>query len=287
MKVGFIGVGVMGSAMAAHLMDAGHALTLYTRTKAKAQALLDRGAAWAEDAGACARACDAVITIVGMPGDVEQVYLATGGILDCAPKGCLLIDMTTSSPALALRLAQEARARGLRPVDAPVSGGDKGAQAGTLTIMAGGERADFDACMPLFEAMGKTIVYEGPAGSGQHTKMANQIAIAGAISGVCEAIAYAQANGLEGQRVLDTIGTGAAASWQLSYNGANILANNYDPGFYIKHFIKDLTLALEQARAEGLELSVTELVREKYRQLAESGWEDAGTQALIRAYRGE
>lgn len=285
MKVGFIGIGVMGSAMAEHLMDHGHTLKVYTRTREKAQSLLDKGAGWASSAGECAQDCDAVITIVGYPKDVEQVYWEAGGILDQAPKGCYLIDMTTSSPALAVRLDAEARRRGLKALDAPVSGGDKGARAGTLTIMVGGEAADFEACKPLFDAMGKTIVHEGPSGAGQHTKMANQIAIAGTIAGVCEAIAYAEANGMDCARVLETIGTGAAASWQLTNNGAQILQGNFNPGFFIKHFIKDLTLAVEQAQAQGLELSVTELVRSRYAQLAEAGFADDGTQALIKSYR--
>lgn len=285
MNVGFIGTGVMGSAMAEHLMEHGHALKVHTRTKEKAQELLDKGARWADSAGACAKGCDAVITIVGYPKDVEQVYWEAGGILDQAPEGCYLIDMTTSSPALAVRLDAEARRRGLKALDAPVSGGDKGARAGTLTIMVGGEAADFEACKPLFEAMGKTVAHQGPSGAGQHTKMANQIAIAGTIAGVCEAVAYAEANGLDCARVLETIGSGAAGSWQMTNNGANILQNNFNPGFFIKHFIKDLNLAIEQACAQGLELSVTELVRSLYEKLAEEGFADAGTQALYKSYR--
>ena len=197
MDIGFIGIGVMGESMARHLLRAGHSLTVYNRTKSKAEKLLGEGAAWAESAGACARGQDVVITIVGFPKDVEEVYLGEGGILQNAKPGATLIDMTTTSPALWQRIAAEAQKRGLHPLDAPVSGGDSGARNATLSIMVGGAQEDFEAMRPLFACMGKSITLTGGPGCGQHTKMANQIAIAGCVAGVAEAIRYGEAGGLD------------------------------------------------------------------------------------------
>ncbi len=283
-KIGFIGIGVMGKSMVRHLMRHGYEVSVYNRTKAKAQEVIDEGAIWRESAGACAKDQDAVITIVGYPKDVEQVYFGEDGILENAKPGAYLIDMTTTSPKLSQRIFDKAREKGLHALDAPVSGGDTGAKNGTLAIMVGGEKQAFDACLPIFEAMGKNIVYQGPAGSGQHCKMANQIAIAGTIAGVCEAIAYAKAKGLDPDVMLDTIGTGAAGSWQLSNNGAQILKGNMDPGFFIKHFIKDMAIADEEARARGLTLGVLAEALCMYRELEEKGLGDLGTQALIKYY---
>jgi 3-hydroxyisobutyrate dehydrogenase/2-hydroxy-3-oxopropionate reductase len=239
---------------------------------------------WCESAGECAKGQDAVITIVGYPKDVEQVYFGEDGILENARPGAYLIDMTTTSPQLSQRIFEKAKEKGLHALDAPVSGGDTGAKNGTLAIMVGGEKQAFDDCLPIFEAMGKNIVYQGPAGCGQHCKMANQIAIAGTIAGVCEAIAYAKAKGMDPQVMLDTIGSGAAASWQLSNNGAQILKGNMDPGFFIKHFIKDMSIADEEAQAAGLQLGVLDEALRMYRELAEKGLGDLGTQALIQYY---
>ena len=285
MKIGFIGVGVMGAPMVQNLMKKGHELSVYNRTKEKAAGVVAAGAKWCESAGACAKDQDVVITIVGYPKDVEEVYFAPGGILDSAAPGTVLIDMTTTSPRLSERIYAAAKEKGMTALDAPVSGGDVGAQKGTLAIMVGGDREAFERAVPIFEAMGSSICYMGPAGSGQHTKMANQIALGGAIAGVCEAIAYAEACGLKPQEMFDAISTGAAGSWQLTNNGQKIIDGNYAPGFYVKHFIKDMNIALEEAKDRDLPLDVLKLVRDKYDELAAAGGGDEGTQALIQVLR--
>lgn len=284
MKIGFIGVGVMGNGMVKNLLKNNFSVNIYTRTKEKAAPALEAGAVWTDTIRECVQNADAVITIVGLPNDVKEVYFGDSGILENARPGTPLIDMTTSSPRLAERLWQEAKAKGLPALDAPVSGGDTGAQAGTLAIMVGGDREIFNQCLPIFEAMGKNIHYEGPAGYGQHTKMANQIALAGALAGVCEAIAYGRAVGLDLNEMLATIGTGAAGSWQMQYNGAKIVNEDYSPGFFIKHFIKDMTLADGEARGRDLPLPILEKVLALYRGLEGKGMGNEGTQALIRAY---
>lgn len=284
MKIGFIGIGVMGQSMARHLMAGGHELTVYNRTKQKAQALLDEGAKWAESAGACARGQDAVITIVGFPKDVEQVYLGADGVLENAERGAYVIDMTTTSPALWQRIADKAEARGLHPLDAPVSGGDNGARNATLSIMVGGREADFEAVKPLFALMGKSINLMGGAGCGQHTKMANQIAIAGCVTGVAEAVRYGRVSGLDPAAMLSCISAGAAGSWQMSNNGPRMVAHDPKPYFYIKHFIKDLRIAVEEARARNAELPVLEQVLGMYEQLAQRGMDECGTQAIAEWY---
>lgn len=284
MKIAFIGIGVMGLPMAGHLMDAGHDVKLYTRTKSKADPLVARGAKCFDAIGSCVRDREAVITMVGFPKDVEEVYLGKGGILENAPEGALIIDMTTTSPALWQRIAKKARNRGLRPLDAPVSGGDSGAKAGTLAIMVGGETADFEAALPLFEKMGKTIVHEGGDGAGQHTKMANQIAIAGAVTAVAEAVSYGKATELDLSKMLGTISTGAAGSWQMSNNGPKMISGDYAPGFFIKHFVKDLRIALEESKERGLELPILKKALKMYMQMEEKGQGDLGTQAIIERY---
>ena len=270
----------MGESMARRLMAAGHRVTVYTRTASKADALLQEGALWAESAGACAEGQEAVITMVGFPKDVEQVYLSEDGILAHARSGSYVIDMTTTSPALWQRIAAAAREKGLHPLDAPVSGGDSGARNATLSIMAGGETADFKACLPLFQQMGKNIVHTGGDGSGQHTKMANQIAIAGAIAGVAEAVRYGEACGLDTENMLRCISAGAAESWQLSNNGPKMLARDWAPGFYIKHFIKDMAIARDESAARALPLPVLTEVLSIYESLQEDGHGDEGTQSL-------
>lgn len=287
MKIGFIGTGVMGASMAGHLMDAGHELTVYNRTRQKAEGLLARGARWADTPAACADGMDAVITIVGYPKDVEEVYLGEKGVLSTAKPGAYLIDMTTTSPALWQRIAKAAEQKGLHPLDAPVSGGDTGARNATLSIMVGGQKADFEACVPLFEKMGKTIVYTGPAGCGQHTKMANQIAIAGCVTGVAEAVRYGQISGLDTENMLSCISAGAAGSWQMSNNGPKMLKGDYAPGFFIQHFIKDMRIAQEEAQKRGAELPVLQLVLSMYESLQEDGRANDGTQAIIEWYRDE
>ncbi len=285
MRIGFIGVGVMGNGMVKNLLSHGYEVNAYTRTRAKALEALEAGAEWRESAADCVRDADAVITMVGFPPDVEEVYFGEKGIMANARPGTLVIDMTTTSPRLAQRIYTEAADRGLSALDAPVSGGDTGARAGTLAIMVGGDREAFDRAVPIFEAMGKSIRYMGVAGSGQHTKMANQIAIAGTLAGVCEAIAYARAAGLDVDEVISTISGGAASSWQLANNGPKSAHGDFAPGFFIKHFIKDMTLADGEARARDLPMPVLEKVLAMFRALEAQGYGDEGTQALIRAYR--
>lgn len=282
MKIGFIGVGVMGGPMVLNLMKKGFDVSVYTRTKSKAQAVLDAGAHWCDTVAEAAKGRDVVITIVGYPKDVEEVYFGAGGIIENADAGTVLIDMTTTSPRLSQRICEEAAKKGLPALDAPVSGGDVGAQKGTLAIMVGGDRAVFDRMQPVFAAMGTNIRYQGAAGNGQHTKMANQIAISGCIASVCEAIAYAKKCGLDPQDMFDAISTGAAGSWQMTNNGQKIIDGNYAPGFYVKHFIKDMNIAIDESDARDMGLDVLHLVRDKYVKLAELGGGDDGTQALIK-----
>ena len=281
--VGFIGVGVMGRSMVRNLLGAGYEVEVYSRTKAKlTDFLAENEVRWCDSVAECAKGRDAVITMVGYPKDVEQVYFGGEGILAAAKAGAYLIDMTTTDPKLAVRISQEGKQRGLRVLDAPVSGGDTGAKNGTLSIMVGGAKADYRACLPLFEAMGKQIVYEGPAGAGQHTKMANQIAIAGTIAGVCEALAYAERAGLEPDKLLASISKGAAGSWQMENLMPKMVKEDYAPGFFLKHFIKDMKIAQSQG---GPALPVLERVCAMYGDLEAEGMGDLGTQALIRHYR--
>lgn len=284
-KIGFIGVGVMGRPMVRNLLRAGYDVAVYTRTKAKVEAFLrETGVQWCGTAAACAAGRDVVITMVGYPQDVEQVYFGAGGILPAADAGAYLIDMTTTDPRLSARIYQEAAARGLHALDAPVSGGEAGAQNGTLSVMVGGDPADFDACLPVLRAMGTTVVYEGAAGAGQHAKMANQIAIAGALSGVCEALRYAEQAGLDTGRLLDSIGKGAAGSWQMSNLMPKMIAHDNAPGFFLKHFVKDMQIARSQP---GAPLPVLELVCGMCTALEREGRGEDGTQALIEFYRAQ
>lgn len=285
MKIGFIGVGVMGGPMVLNLMKKGFDVSVYSRTKAKAEAVMAAGAHWCDTVAEAARGRDAVITIVGYPKDVEEVYFGEGGIIANADKGTVLIDMTTTSPKLSQRIYAEAAAAGLPALDAPVSGGDVGAQKGTLAIMVGGDREVFDRMVPVFEAMGTNIRYQGAAGNGQHTKMANQIAITGCIASVCEAIAYAKGCGLDPQDMFNAISTGAAGSWQMTNNGQKIIDGNFAPGFFVKHFVKDMNIAIDESDARALNLEVLHLVRDKYEALAAQGWENDGTQALIKGMK--
>jgi len=282
--VGFIGIGVMGSSMARHLLDAGYEVHVHTRTKARAEGLIAAGALWEEDRVAVARKCEKVLTIVGYPSDVEEVYFGPRGIIENALPGAILVDMTTSRPDLAARIAAAAKARGLGALDAPVSGGDIGARNATLTIMVGGELGDFEAVRPLFASMGKTIVLQGGAGSGQHTKMANQIAIAASLLGAVEAVIYAKKARLDPRRVLESIGSGSAGSWQLNNLVPRMLDGDFEPGFYIKHFLKDLRIALESAAAMKLDLPGLRLAESLFETLQSEGFADKGTQALWLLY---
>lgn len=283
-RISWIGVGIMGKAMVRNLMKAGYEVHIYARHPEKVADVTAEGAVLHGTIGDCVRASEVVITMVGFPKDVEEVYFAPGNILDSAAKGMTLIDMTTTSPTLAQRIYQEGAARRLRMLDAPVTGGDSGARAGTLSILVGGDQADFDACLPIFQAMGTNITYFGPAGCGQHAKMANQIMIAGALSGVCEALAYAKAEGLDGNTLLGAVSTGAAGSKQLDFQGKKILTGDFAPGFFMKHFVKDMRLAEEEAENAGLDLNVLQQALSNCQSLIDRGCGDLGTQALIKFY---
>lgn len=283
-RIGFIGLGVMGTSMAVHLMAAGHSLTVFNRTREKAEGLIKRGAQWADTPGAVAAASDILISMVGYPHDVEKIYFGEGGILSAMKAGGYVVDMTTSSPKLARRLYEAAKEREIASLDAPVSGGDIGARNASLVVMVGGDRGAFDAVKPIFELLGRTIRYFGPAGSGQYAKMANQIAIASNMMGVCEAVAYAKRAGLDPAEVVETISGGAAGSWSLSNLAPRMLRGDYAPGFFIKHFIKDMGIALASAEEMHLDLPGLKLAKRLYDELSARGMEDSGTQALIRWY---
>lgn len=280
--VGFIGTGVMGKSMAGHLLKAGYPLVVYTRTKEKASDLLESGAEWAETPLEVAQKANVIITIVGYPADVEEVYLGENGIITNGKENTYVIDMTTSTPTLAKRLSVEAAKKGIQALDAPVSGGDIGAKEAKLSIMVGGDREAFLAVEPIFNLLGTNIVYQGKAGSGQHTKMCNQIAIASNMIGVCEAVVYAEKAGLDPKTVLQSISSGAAGSWSLSNLAPRMIDGNFEPGFYIKHFIKDMNIALQEAEAMGMLTPGLALAKKMYAQLAEEGEENSGTQALYK-----
>ncbi|WP_042142367.1 NAD(P)-dependent oxidoreductase [Paucisalibacillus sp. EB02] len=283
-NIGFIGTGVMGSSMVQNLLTAGYNVSVYTRTKSKAQPLLNQGAIWKDSISELASTVDAVITIVGYPQDVEEVYFGDNGIIENSNKGTYIIDMTTSKPSLAVEIYQRAREKGIFALDAPVSGGDIGAKSGTLAIMVGGDPEAFDAVLPVLKVMGENIILQGQAGAGQHTKLSNQIAIATNMIGVCEAIVYAKKAGLNPVRVLDSITTGAAGSFSLSKLAPRMIEGDFAPGFYVKHFIKDMTIAIESAEELGLSTPGLALSLELYKELAENGEADSGTQSLIKLF---
>ena len=281
-KIAFIGLGVMGRSMALNLIAAGYSLKVYTRTEEKAADLIAAGAVWSDSVADCAEGVDAVITIVGFPKDVREVYLGEQGIIANADKGTTLIDMTTSEPALAVEISDAAQKVGQFSIDAPVSGGDVGAKNATLSIMCGAERKVFENALPLLEKMGKTIVLQGGAGCGQHTKMCNQIAIASNMIGVMEALLYARNSGLDPMIVLDSIASGAAGSWSLSNLYPRVVDNDFDPGFYIVHFIKDMEIAVKESASMGLMLPGLNMALEFYRQLESEGEGQLGTQAIYK-----
>ena len=282
--IAWIGTGVMGRSMAGHLLAAGHPLTVYSRTRERASALLDAGATWAPSPADAAADADVACTMVGLPSDVEEVYFGPRGVLAAGRCPALLIDFTTSSPALAARVAAAAGAAGAACVDAPVSGGDVGARNATLSIMCGGTERAFARARPLLERLGKTIVLQGPAGSGQHTKMVNQLLIAGTMLGLAEALAYAKRSGLDPATVLESVGGGAAASWSLANLAPRVLKGDFAPGFFIEHFVKDLRIALDEARSMGLQLPTAAAAERTYAALAEAGHGRSGTQAVVHAY---
>ena len=285
--IAFIGTGVMGKSMAGHLLNAGFPIQVYNRTKSKTDDLVVSGATWCGTPGAASKGADIIITIVGFPKDVEEVYLAEDGILANAQSGCLLIDMTTSSPALAKKIAAAAKEKGIGSLDAPVSGGDLGAKEARLSIMVGGSQDNFNRALPIFEIIGKNIQLQGEAGAGQFTKMCNQIAIAAGMVGITEAMAYAKQSGLDPFQVLNSIETGAAGSWSLSNLSPRALKGDCAPGFYAKHFIKDMRIAIESADEMGLELPGLKLAKTLYDKLAAQGGENDGTQSLLKIYDPE
>jgi 3-hydroxyisobutyrate dehydrogenase len=282
-KLGWIGTGVMGQSMCSHLIAKGFPVTVYTRTRGKAQGLLDKGAAWGATPRQVAEQSDVVFAIVGFPRDVREVFLGEGGLVAGARRGSVLVDMTTSEPSLAVEIYDAAKAKGVHAVDAPVSGGDVGAREARLSIMIGGDGDVVEALQPCWEAMGKTIIHQGAAGAGQHTKMVNQTLIATNMIGVCEALLYAYKAGLDLPTVLQSVAPGAAGSWSLSNLGPRIIANNFDPGFFVEHFIKDMGIALAEANRMGLALPGLALARQLYVALQAQGHGRDGTQALLLA----
>lgn len=283
--VALVGTGVMGASMARRLLAAGHRVTVANRTPERARPLVAEGAAWAATPAEAAAGAGVVITIVGTPDDVRSVYFGAGGgpgILGAAPRGALLVDMTTSRPSLAREIHAAAAARGLGALDAPVSGGDVGARDGTLSIMVGGDAADLERARPILATLGRTIVHQGPAGAGQHAKLANQIAIAGTMVGVMEALLYVRRTGLDPTTVLASIGAGAAGSWTLSNLYPRAVAGDLAPGFAVRHLVKDLRIARDEAASAGLALPGLDLALSLYERLAAEGGADLGTQALVR-----
>lgn len=282
-RIGWIGTGVMGTSMCGRLIDAGYSATVFNRTRSKTEGLVARGAKAANSPAEVAEASDVVFTIVGYPRDVREVILGERGALSAAASGTVLVDMTTSEPALAIEIAEQAQEKGVDSLDAPVSGGDVGAREGRLSIMIGGEKAVAESLAPLFEAMGKTIVYQGGSGSGQHTKMVNQTLIAANMIGVCEALLYAHKAALDVETVLRSVSGGAAGSWSLSNLAPRMVAGDFEPGFFVEHFLKDMGIALGEARRMNLSLPGLALAEQLYRAVAAQGMARKGTQALVLA----
>ncbi|MGR5985043.1 NAD(P)-dependent oxidoreductase [Bacillus cytotoxicus] len=283
-SIGFIGTGVMGKSMVHHLLKGGYTVYVYNRTKEKATSLVREGAKWCGTPKDLVKNVDVVMTMVGYPHDVEEIYFGVDGILANAKEGMIAIDFTTSTPTLAKRIYEVGKEKNIYALDAPVSGGDIGAKEGKLAIMIGGDQEVYEVCFPLFNMLGENIQLQGPAGSGQHTKMCNQIAIASNMIGVCEAVAYAQKAGLDPEKVLQSIATGATGSWSLSNLAPRMLKGDFEPGFYVKHFMKDMKIALDEA--EKLQLSVPglSLAKDLYEQLIEAGESNSGTQVLYKKY---
>lgn len=282
-RIGWIGTGVMGNSMCGHILSAGFALTVFNRSQGKALGLLERGARWAESPRLVAEQSDIIFAIVGFPNDVREVFLGPDGALAGCNPGNVLVDMTTSQPSLAVEIYQAAKAKGVDALDAPVSGGDKGAKEATLSIMIGGDAEVANSLNPIWNVMGKTVNYQGPAGSGQHTKMVNQILISAGMVGVCEALIYGYRAGLDMDTVLKSVSSGAAGSWSLTNLGPRILQNNFDPGFFVEHFIKDMGIALAESRRMGLSLPGLALAEQLYLSVAAKGWARCGTHALTMA----
>lgn len=282
--IGFIGIGVMGESMARHLLNKDYPLHIHTRTKKKAAKLIEEGAIWEDSVKEVAEKADILITIIGTPEDVGYVYFGADGILENAKENAYLIDMTTSKPSLAVKIYQAAKDKGLHALDAPVSGGDIGAKNAALAIMVGGDEADFEQVLPIFNILGKNIRLQGGAGAGQHTKVVNQVSIAPAMIGLCEALIYIKKAGLNYDDVLATISTGAAGSWSLDNYAPRIIAGDLDPGFAIKHYIKDMKIALESAREMGMPTPGLELALEMYEKLEAMGEGETGIHGLVKYY---
>lgn len=281
MKIGWIGTGVMGLQMAGHLQKHGHELFVYNRTKSKAGPLMEKGAIWCPSPAEVSKQTEIVFAMVGFPADVRDTFLGKRGVLHDDAACRIIVDMTTSEPGLAAEIAKAAEKRRIKSLDAPVSGGDIGARNGTLAIMAGGDRSAFNKILPFFQIMGENITLMGPAGAGQHTKMCNQILIAGTMIGTCESLLYASRAGLDQQAVIDIIGKGAAGSWSINNLGPRIAKGDYDPGFYVEHFIKDMGIALKESAAMNISMPGLALVHQLYIALKAQGQGRNGTQALI------
>ncbi len=279
-RIGWIGTGVMGASMCGHLIDAGFSATVFNRTKKKAQPLIDKGAKWADTPRAVAEASDVVFSIVGFPADVRSVLLGEDGALAGSQPDNILVDMTTSEPSLAVEIAEKANAMQVHSVDAPVSGGDVGAKEARLSIMIGGDKKVVEALQPCWQAMGKTIVHQGPAGAGQHTKMVNQTLVAAGMVGVCEALLYGYKAGLDLNVVLESVGSGAAGSWSLSNLGPRIIKGNFEPGFLVEHFIKDMGIVLAEAKRMKIVMPGLALAHQLYIALSAQGHGHDGTHAL-------
>jgi 3-hydroxyisobutyrate dehydrogenase len=282
-RVGWIGTGVMGRSMCGHLIDAGYKATVFNRTKSKADELVAKGARWADSPRDVAAASDVVFSIVGYPDDVREVLLSETGALAALKSGGVMVDMTTSRPSLAVQIAEAAAKKGVVSIDAPVSGGDVGAKNGTLSIMIGGDAATVAALAPLWKAMGSKWVLQGGPGAGQHTKAVNQTLIASGMIGVCEGLLYGYKAGLDLDKVLESVATGAAGSWSLSNYGPRMIAGNFEPGFFVEHFLKDVGIALEESRRMGLKMPGLEMAEQLYKMAAADGLARKGTQSLILA----
>ncbi|MBU0989350.1 MAG: NAD(P)-dependent oxidoreductase [Proteobacteria bacterium] len=290
MKIGWIGTGVMGASMAGHLQKAGHGLSVFSRTRKKAAGLLDKGARWYDSPAEVAANSEIVFTIVGLPEDVREVYLGDNGILSRETACSIVVDMTTSQPSLAKIIFEESAKRGIESLDAPVSGGDVGARDAKLAIMVGGKKEVFEKVLPLFRLMGPTISHMGGPGAGQHTKVANQVLVAGNMIGACECLVYAAKQGLDMQQVIDIVGKGAASSWAINILGPRVVKGDFGPGFFVEHFIKDMKIALEESAAVGLSLPGLALVQQLYIAVKAQGHSRSGTQALflaLQALNGE
>ncbi|MGY3766963.1 NAD(P)-dependent oxidoreductase [Vagococcus vulneris] len=283
-KIGFIGTGVMGAAIVKHLLNAEYSVNVYNRTKSKTNQLVELGAVWKDSPKEVAETSDIIFTMVGYPKDVETIYFGKNGIFEADVTNSIMVDLTTSTPSLAEELYKKAKSVGADSLDAPVSGGDLGAQNGTLTIMVGGDNHVYEKVLPLFNIFGSKVICQGSAGCGQHTKMANQIMIAGTMTGMTELLVYAKAAGLNLDKVLDTVGGGSAANWSLTNYAPRVLKKDYSAGFFVKHFVKDLKIALDESKKMDVPLPATEKAYELYKKLENEGHGDDGTQSLIKLW---